>query len=163
MRIRTRLSLAYGIISILGFCVVIGVTTSRTYTTTRKLVESTALEMGGKASLELAAPFTTALAKTSALARSLLVQEISVASREQDTGTQQINQAIAQLDTVIQQNASISEEFSATSEEIAGQATMVASTTEELAAQAQRLKEVIAFFKVDNSQEIIEGTERSIR
>ncbi len=78
-----------------------------------------------------------------------LVQEISVASREQDTGTQQINQAIAQLDTVIQQNASISEEFSATSEEIASQATMVAGTTNELAQLAQKLKEVISFFKVD--------------
>ncbi len=78
-----------------------------------------------------------------------LVQEISVASREQDTGTQQINQAIAQLDTVIQQNASISEEFSATSEEISSQATMVASTTTELATLALRLKEVISFFKVD--------------
>ncbi len=82
MKIRTRLSLAYGIISILGFCVVIGVTTSRTYTTTRKLVESTALEMGGKASLELAAPFTTALAKTSALARSLTVIRIGANPRQ---------------------------------------------------------------------------------
>ena len=78
-----------------------------------------------------------------------LVQEISLASREQDTGAQQINKAIAQLDTVIQQNASISEEFSATSEEIAGRAAMVAGTTEELAAQADKLKQAVAFFKLE--------------
>lgn len=77
-----------------------------------------------------------------------LVLEISVASREQDSGTQQINKAITQLDTVIQQNASISEEFSATSEEIASQANMVAGTTEELAVQANRLKDAVAFFKL---------------
>jgi methyl-accepting chemotaxis protein len=78
-----------------------------------------------------------------------LVQEISVASREQDTGTRQIKQAITQLDIVIQQNASTSEEFSATSEEIASQATMVAGTTDELAKLALRLKEVISFFKAE--------------
>jgi methyl-accepting chemotaxis protein len=77
-----------------------------------------------------------------------LVQEISVASREQDTGTQQINKAIAQLDTVIQHNASISEEFSATSEEIASQAAMVASTAGGLASQAERMQEAVGFFRL---------------
>ena len=64
-----------------------------------------------------------------------LVQEISAASREQDTGAEQINKAIQQLDQVIQQNASASEEM--------------ASTSEELAAQAERLQTSIAFFKID--------------
>jgi methyl-accepting chemotaxis protein len=81
-----------------------------------------------------------------------LVQEISVASREQDSGAQQINKAIAQLDSVIQHNASLSEEFSATSEEIAGQATMVAGTAEELASQADRLQEAISFFKLGRQE-----------
>ncbi len=76
-----------------------------------------------------------------------LVQEISLASREQDSGAQQINKAIAQLDTVIQHNASISEEFSATSEEIAGQSAQVAGTAEELATQAERLRNAVSFFK----------------
>jgi methyl-accepting chemotaxis protein len=80
-----------------------------------------------------------------------LVQEISLASREQDSGAQQINKAIAQLDTVIQHNASISEEFSATSEEIAGQSAQVAGTAEELAAQADRLREAVSFFKLQAS------------
>ena len=77
-----------------------------------------------------------------------LVQEISVASREQDAGAQQINQAMTQLDSVIQQNASISEEFSATSEEIAGQATMVAKTAAELAEQSERLQALVGFFTI---------------
>ena len=77
-----------------------------------------------------------------------LVQEISVASREQDSGAQQINKAIAQLDTVIQHNASISEEFSATSEEIAGQAAMVATTASDLASQADRMQKAVGFFSL---------------
>ncbi len=63
-----------------------------------------------------------------------LVQEISAASREQDTGAGQINQAIQQLDQVIQQNAAAAEE--------------TASTSEELSSQADQLKEAIKFFKV---------------
>jgi len=82
-----------------------------------------------------------------------LVQEISVASREQDTGTQQIGQAMIQLDSVIQQNASISEEFSATSEEIAGQARMVADTSSELHVQAERLQDLVSFFRLSGSED----------
>ncbi|GFO56115.1 chemotaxis protein [Geomonas sp. Red276] len=62
-----------------------------------------------------------------------LVQEISAASREQDTGAEQINKAIQQLDQVIQQNAAACEE--------------IASTSEELAAQAEQLQASVAFFK----------------
>jgi methyl-accepting chemotaxis protein len=62
-----------------------------------------------------------------------LVQEISAASREQDTGAEQINKAIQQLDQVIQQNASACEE--------------IASTSEELAAQAEQLQSSIGFFR----------------
>ena len=51
-----------------------------------------------------------------------LVSEISAASREQDIGVSQINQAIQRLDEVTQQNVSASEEMSATSGELAGQA-----------------------------------------
>ena len=64
-----------------------------------------------------------------------LVQEISAASKEQDTGAEQVNQAIMQLDQVIQQNASASEEM--------------ASTSEELSSQAEQLQDTISFFKVD--------------
>jgi methyl-accepting chemotaxis protein len=68
-----------------------------------------------------------------------LVQEISAASREQDSGAEQINKAIQQLDQVIQQNASASEEM--------------ASTTEELSSQAEQLKATIAFFALDDRRQ----------
>jgi methyl-accepting chemotaxis protein len=64
-----------------------------------------------------------------------LVQEISAASAEQNTGASQINKAIQQLVQVIQQNASASEEM--------------ASTAEELSGQAELLQSTVSFFKVD--------------
>ena len=66
-----------------------------------------------------------------------LVTEISAASREQNTGAEQINIAIQQLDQVTQQNAGASEQMS--------------STSEELSAQAQQLQSTIAFFSVGDS------------
>jgi methyl-accepting chemotaxis protein len=62
-----------------------------------------------------------------------LVEEITAASREQDTGAEQINQALQQLEKVIQQNASTAEEMS--------------STTEQLAGQSDQLVEAIGFFR----------------
>jgi methyl-accepting chemotaxis protein len=67
-----------------------------------------------------------------------LVQEISAASNEQNTGADQVNKAIQQLDQVIQQNASAAEEM--------------ASTSEELSSQAEQLQDAIAFFKLDTQQ-----------
>ncbi len=66
-----------------------------------------------------------------------LVQEISAASAEQNSGADQINKSIQQLDQVIQQNASSSEEM--------------ASTAEELSAQAEHLQAIIDFFKSGGS------------
>lgn len=63
-----------------------------------------------------------------------LIQEISLASVEQNTGADQINEAIQQLDSVAQQNSAGSEEM--------------ASTAEELSAQAEQLQEAIAFFGI---------------
>jgi methyl-accepting chemotaxis protein len=62
-----------------------------------------------------------------------LVQEITAASKEQDTGAEQINKALQQLEHVIQQNASASEEM--------------ASTTEELTGQADQLVSALGFFR----------------
>ena len=67
-----------------------------------------------------------------------LVQEISAASKEQDSGADQIGKSIQQLDMVIQQNASSSEEM--------------ASTAEELSSQAESLEEIISFFKLNEQQ-----------
>jgi methyl-accepting chemotaxis protein len=65
-----------------------------------------------------------------------LVQEIAAASKEQDTGAEQVNKAIQQLDQVIQQNASASEQM--------------ASTSESLSSQADHMQTAISFFKIDN-------------
>lgn len=67
-----------------------------------------------------------------------LVQEISVASNEQNVGAEQIHKAIQELDRVIQQNAGASEEMAATSEQ--------------LLSQAGQLQELINFFKLDSSR-----------
>ena len=63
-----------------------------------------------------------------------LIEEISSAPSEQDTGISQINYAMTTLDQVTQQNASASEEL--------------ASASEEMSSQAEHLKELVSFFKV---------------
>ncbi|MBN1145349.1 MAG: Cache 3/Cache 2 fusion domain-containing protein [Bacteroidales bacterium] len=65
---------------------------------------------------------------------SQLVQEISAASIEQNSGADQINGAIQQLNIITQQNAAASEEM--------------ATSSEELSAQAQNLKEAVEYFRV---------------
>ena len=66
-----------------------------------------------------------------------LVQEITAASIEQNSGANQINNAINQLNKVTQQNAASAEEM--------------ATSSEELSSQADSLKDLIGFFKVNNS------------
>jgi methyl-accepting chemotaxis protein len=68
-----------------------------------------------------------------------LVQEISAASKEQDTGAEQINKALQQLEQVIQQNASAAEEM--------------ASTTEELTGQSEQLMSALSFFHTADGEE----------
>jgi methyl-accepting chemotaxis protein len=67
-----------------------------------------------------------------------LVQEISAASKEQDTGAEQINKALQQLEQVIQQNASAAEEM--------------ASTTEELTGQSEQLVSALSFFHTGDEE-----------
>lgn len=64
-----------------------------------------------------------------------LVQEITAASIEQNSGADQINNAIQQLNQVTQQNAAASEEL--------------ATSSEELSSQAEQMKQIVGFFKVD--------------
>jgi methyl-accepting chemotaxis protein len=63
-----------------------------------------------------------------------LVQEISAASNEQNTGAHEINAALQQLDSVVQSNAGSSEE--------------IASTAEQLSSQAMQLESSMAFFRL---------------
>ncbi|WP_241648782.1 methyl-accepting chemotaxis protein [Pseudodesulfovibrio sp. S3] len=57
-----------------------------------------------------------------------LVEEITTASNEQNSGASQINLAIQQLDSVVQQNAAASEEMSSTSSQLSSQATQLQDT-----------------------------------
>ena len=64
-----------------------------------------------------------------------LVKEIAASSEEQAIGAGQISQAISQVNQTTQHNASASEEL--------------AATAQELHSQAERLKQNIAFFRID--------------
>ena len=72
-----------------------------------------------------------------------LIQEITAASMEQNSGADQVNSALQQLNQVTQQNAASSEEM--------------ATSSEELASQAEQLKDVVGFFKLDNNQNFGSG------
>lgn len=65
-----------------------------------------------------------------------LVQDITVASEEQDAGVSQISTGMDQLNQVTQQNAAVSEEL--------------ASNSEMLRDNAYKLREVVDFFKLNN-------------
>lgn len=68
-----------------------------------------------------------------------LMEEVAAAAGEQSSGINQVNTAMSQIDQTTQQNASLVEE--------------TASAAEELAAQAKELRNLIAFFKVDEETE----------
>ena len=68
---------------------------------------------------------------------SQLVQEISVASQEQKSGVEQVNNSVQQMNKVTQQNASSSEEL--------------ANNSEHLSKRAEKLEEAVMYFQT-NSQ-----------
>lgn len=68
-----------------------------------------------------------------------LIQEISVASSEQDSGVGQINEAMNQLSDITQMSAANSEE--------------VAQTTQQMSQQAVELLDTISFFTIDEEEE----------
>ncbi len=67
-----------------------------------------------------------------------LIQDISSASEQQDSGVNQINTGMEQLNQLTQQNASASQEL--------------ASTSTVLNTHARELKEMMDFFKLDDSE-----------
>ena len=92
-------------------------------------VASNSVELAEKAG-RLLAEIVPNIRKTSDL-----VQEITAASTEQNSGVGQINSAVSQLNQTTQQNASSSEELAATSEE--------------MSSQAEQLQQTMSFFKLD--------------
>lgn len=73
---------------------------------------------------------------------SKLLQEITAASLEQNSGADQINSAIQQLNQITQQNAAASEEM--------------ATSSEELSSQADQLKEIVSYFNIGEDNKISE-------
>lgn len=74
---------------------------------------------------------------------SVLLNEISAATREESNGIQEINRGIQQLSTVIQQNSASSEQMAASSEE--------------LNAQSEQLNESIQFFKLEEGEQYLQS------
>ena len=67
-----------------------------------------------------------------------IMGEISIATREQSSGIEQVNQAIGMMDQVVQQNAALVEES--------------ASAAASLEEQASGLSQVVSIFKLDEAQ-----------
>ncbi|MFL6706839.1 MAG: methyl-accepting chemotaxis protein, partial [Massilia sp.] len=67
-----------------------------------------------------------------------IIAEIRVASAEQSTGIEEVNQAISQMDQTTQQNAALVEE--------------AAASAESLQDQAASLARLVSVFKLDNAQ-----------
>ncbi len=80
--------------------------------------------------------------KTSMTRLNDFVGEISVASKEQMIGIEEINKGLDQVNTVVQQNSSISEE--------------TASASDELSAQADQMTRQMSRFKTDHQDRIEE-------
>ena len=66
-----------------------------------------------------------------------LVQEITAASKEQNSGAEQVNNALQELNNVVQRNASASEE--------------IAHNADDLSTKGNQLKDAISFFKIDDA------------
>jgi methyl-accepting chemotaxis protein len=77
-----------------------------------------------------------------------LVQDITTASEQQDSGINQINVGINELSRVMQQNAAASEEL--------------ASTSEMLNTNARNLQELISFFRISNDLGSLDYSVRAI-
>jgi methyl-accepting chemotaxis protein len=73
-----------------------------------------------------------------------LITGISAATREQNIGAEQINEAIRQLNAVIQQNAAAAEE--------------AAETSRSLADQSHQLTDVISYFDIDGGNPAGDGS-----
>ena len=80
-----------------------------------KVISSSSIEITEESS-KLLAELIPDINKTAKL-----IQEISIASQEQNAGAQQINESIQQLNDVTQQNAATSQEIATNAEELAGQ------------------------------------------
>ncbi len=68
-----------------------------------------------------------------------LIEEIAAASREQDTGAQQIREAVRQMESAVQENAASSEQL--------------ASMAQSLSDHAESLMTKVGFFRIGSVKE----------
>ncbi|MBY0556092.1 MAG: hypothetical protein K2P77_02675, partial [Burkholderiaceae bacterium] len=68
-----------------------------------------------------------------------IISEISAAGHEQETGIEQINQAVAEMDNVTQQNAALVEQ--------------AAAASQAMQEQAAKLAQMVAVFRIAGSQQ----------
>lgn len=85
--------------------------------------------------------------KTSSDDVARISNEVSESSQEQAQGIEQISTALSQVEDVVQSNSANAEENAAASEELSG--------------QASNLRELISFFKVDKSSNLLEDNSTS--
>ena len=97
--------------------------------------ESIAKANDGNQKVSLVTAAIAAITESSVKAKGL-VDEVSVASRQQSQGIEQVSQAIAQMEKVTQTNAASAEESAAVSEELSAQA-------EEASSVVKRLMELV--------------------
>lgn len=79
-----------------------------------------------------------------------LVGEISAACREQNSGAEQINQAIQQLDLITQQTTQAIQQLDQVTQQNAAAANEMSATAEQLSAEALRLNERSSFFRLES-------------
>lgn len=75
-----------------------------------------------------------------------LISEIAAASQEQSSGIQQVNRAVVEMDSITQQNAALVEE--------------AAAASESMGVQAQQLRELVAFFKLNDDTDTPQPKEK---
>ena len=93
--------------------------------------ESIAKANDGNQKVSLVTSAIAAITESSVKAKGL-VDEVSVASRQQSQGIEQVSQAIAQMEKVTQTNAASAEESAAVSQELSAQAEEASSVVKRL-------------------------------
>ncbi len=111
---------------------------------TASLIEASASNaMAGGEKVDAVVASMTAITQSSGRVRGL-VEEVSLASRQQSQGIDQVTQAITQMEKVTQTTAATAEESAAASEELNAQAEQTLSTVRRLELMVRRQAEVDA-------------------
>ncbi|KAA0014759.1 HAMP domain-containing protein [Billgrantia pellis] len=114
----------------------------------RAVVESTTVQIANGSEQATRSGKTITQTVESIRQVSNLMKEIAIATREQNSGIDQINTAITAMDSITQQNASLVEQTSA--------------AAASLEIQAKQLTELVARFRTDDKEEIPHSSQRDV-